>query len=204
MAQGVYKVTEMFEEEMCSYTGAPFAAAVDNCSNAICMALTYEKVNGLEITIPNRTYMSVPCEIIHAGAKVRWEMIDSLSFKGPYRLKPTKVWDSSLRLTSGMYIPGSHMCLSFAPGKHLQLGKGGMILTDDEAAYKWFKRARMSGRNEVEYATDEFDVIGWNWYMPPATAALGLQLMRRLSKHNEDLEFPYPDLSKFAIYNSKE
>jgi dTDP-4-amino-4,6-dideoxygalactose transaminase len=200
MAKGIYVVTEMFERGVCEYTGAPFAAAIDNCSNAICMALTYEKVNGMEITIPNRTYMSVPCEIIHAGAMVKWEMVDGDTFRGPFQLKPTKVWDSSLRFTSGMYMPGTHMCLSFAPGKHLQLGKGGMILTDDEAAYKWFKRARMSGRNEMNYDTDYFDMIGWNWYMPPATAALGLQLMPRMKKHNDDLEFPYPDLSRFPAY----
>lgn len=35
------------------------------------------------------------------------------------------------------------------PYKHLKLGKGGTILTDNEEAYKWFKRARFSGRNEM-------------------------------------------------------
>jgi dTDP-4-amino-4,6-dideoxygalactose transaminase len=35
MAQGVYKVTEEFEEKLAKYTGAPHAVTLDNASNAI-------------------------------------------------------------------------------------------------------------------------------------------------------------------------
>lgn len=66
MANGVYKITEDFEKALSDYTGAPYVVTVDNMSNALFLALYYEKVHGLKITIPNRTYPSVPCEIIHA------------------------------------------------------------------------------------------------------------------------------------------
>jgi dTDP-4-amino-4,6-dideoxygalactose transaminase len=208
MAQGVYKITEEFERKVAEYTGAPYAVAVDNMSNALFLALYYEKVTGLEITIPSRTYMSVPCEIIHAGAKVKFEPVDGGKIKGAYQLKPTKVWDCALRFTSKMYVANTHMCLSFTgPYKHLKLGKGGMILTDDEQAYKWFKRARFSGRNECSYHEDEFDMLGWNFYMMPEIAARGLLMMTQFynldgtPKHNDDLELPYPDLSKYEVYN---
>jgi dTDP-4-amino-4,6-dideoxygalactose transaminase len=206
-ASGIYKVTQDFEEMVAKYTGSPFAVAVDNASNALFLALYYEKVSGIEIEIPARTYMSVPCEIIHAGAKVKFLPVTGNTIKGAYQLTPTKVWDSALTFTSDMYIPNTHMCLSFTgPYKHLKLGKGGMILTDDENAYEWFKRARYSGRNQISYHEDEFDMLGWNFYMMPEIAARGILLMNQFynmdgsPKQNADLELPYPDLSKYKIY----
>lgn len=207
MANGVHKITEDFESKLSDYTGAPFVVALDNCSNALFLSLYYEKVKGKDITIPSRTYPSVPCEIIHAGGKVVFEPRSEKTIKGPYQLKPTKVWDSALRFTSNMYMPNTHMCISFTgPYKHLKLGKGGAILTDDYSAYMWFKRARFSGRRECSYHDDYFDMIGWNFYMMPEIAARGLLLMTQFynmdgsPKQNEDLELPYPDLSKYPIY----
>jgi FkbM family methyltransferase len=207
LSSSVYDVTKSFEERLAEYTGAPYAVTVDNQSNALFLALYYEKITGKTIKIPSRTYPSVPCEIIHAGGKVEFEQVYGPTLKGPYQLSPTNVWDSALRFTTDMYIPGTHMCLSFTgPYKHLKLGKGGAILTDDFEAYKWFKRARYSGRNEVSYHDDNFDMLGWNFYMMPEIASRGLLLMNQFynmdgtPKHNEDLELPYPDLSKFDIY----
>jgi len=207
LSSSVYDVTKSFEERLAEYTGAPYAVTIDNQSNALFLALYYEKITGKTIKIPSRTYPSVPCEIIHAGGKVEFEPVYGSTLKGPYQLSPTNVWDSALRFTTDMYIPGTHMCLSFTgPYKHLKLGKGGAILTDDFEAYKWFKRARYSGRNEVSYHDDNFDMLGWNFYMMPEIASRGLLLMNQFynmdgtPKHNEDLELPYPDLSKFDIY----
>ena len=207
MAVGVYKVTEDFEKALCDYTGAPYAVTVDNQSNALFLALMYEKVSGLEISIPARTYPSVPCEIIHAGARVKFEPVTGKTLKGAYQLKPTRVWDAALSFTHNMYIPNTHMCVSFTgPYKHLKLGKGGAILTDDYAAYLWFKRARFSGRRECSYHDDNFDMLGWNFYMMPELAARGLLLMGQFygvdgkPKVMPDIEHPYPDLSKFEIY----
>jgi dTDP-4-amino-4,6-dideoxygalactose transaminase len=226
MAQGVHKITADFEDALCKYTGSPYAVALDNASNALFLALYYEKHFGLGphvgdyISIPANTYPSVPAEIHHAGWKVDFLPIPSYIptlpgtkskyLTGPYRLNPTKVWDSALRFTYDMYIPNTHMCLSFTgPYKHLKLGKGGAILTDDRTAYKWFKKARFSGRDECSYHEDDFDrnpVIGWNFYMMPEIAARGLLLISQFYDaegtpiNTEDLSLPYPDLSKFKIY----
>jgi dTDP-4-amino-4,6-dideoxygalactose transaminase len=206
-AQGIYKITEEFEEKLAHYTGAPYVVTLDNMSNALFLALKYEQIEGQTITIPARTYPSVPCEIIHAGGKVNFTPVEGNTIKGAYPLEPTNVWDSALRFTSDMYIPGTHMCVSFTgPYKHFKLSKGGAILTDNKKAYEWFKRARFSGRNECSYHDDYFDMLGWNFYMMPELAARGLLLMNQFynldgsKKSNEDLELPYPDLSKFKIY----
>ncbi len=207
MSKGVYKVTEEFEEELSKYTGAPFVVTVDNASNALFLSLMYENIKGKEITIPNRTYPSVPCEIIHAGGKVKFKIIDGETIKGAYQLEGSKVWDSALSFTYNMYKKNTHMCVSFTgPHKIFKLSKGGAILTDDYNAYLWFKRARYSGRRECSYFDDNFDMIGWNFYMMPELAARGLLLMKQFYDINDnpknitDLEFPYPDLSKYEIY----
>ena len=211
MANGIYKVTEEFEKKLASYTGAKFAVTLDNMSNGLFLALYYEhnvmnRTND-KITIPARTYPSVPCEIIHAGLKVEFEPVEGTTIKGAYELKGSNVWDSALTFTADMYKPNTHMCVSFTgPYKHFKLSKGGAILTDDVKAYRWFKRARYSGRREVSYHEDNFDMLGWNFYMMPELAARGLLLMNQFytpdgeKKHNADLELPYPDLSKFEIY----
>lgn len=207
MASGVYKVTDEFENKLAEYTGARYAVTVDNMSNALFLALMYEKVCGEEITIPSRTYPSVPCEIIHAGAKVKFKPTKGKTLTGAYQLKPTNIWDSALTFTADMYKPGTHMCISFTgPYKHFKLSKGGAILTDSHEAYLWFKRARYSGRRECSYHDDNLDMLGWNFYMMPELAARGLLLMGQFynmdgtKKHQEDLTLPYPDLSKFKVY----
>lgn len=208
-AQGVHRITEQFERELCRYTGAKYAACVDNQSNALFLALKREGIEGREITIPARTYPSVPCEIIHAGGRVRFAQVERGTLTGAYPLSGSRTWDSALRFTAGMYIPGTFMCISFTgPCKHLKLSKGGAILTDDRAAWKWFKRARFSGRRERSYHEDRFDMLGWNFYMMPEIAARGLLLISQFyerdgtPKHNEDLEIAYPDLSQFEIYKT--
>ena len=212
MANGIYKITEDFEKALSDYTGAPYVVTVDNMSNALFLALYYEKnvkksIKGDTITIPCRTYPSVPCEIIHAGLKVDFEPVEGKTIKGMYQLKGSNVWDSALSFTGDMYKPGQHICVSFTgPYKHFKLSKGGAILTDSLEAYHWFKRARYSGRRECSYHDDYLDMIGWNFYMMPELASRGLLLMGQFynlngsKKRNEDLELPYPDLSKFSIY----
>lgn len=212
MANGVYKITEDFEKALSDYTGAPYVVALDNQSNALFLSLYYENnikknIKTQKIKIPSRTYPSVPCEIIHAGLRVDFYPVNGTKLKGAYQLEGSNVWDSALRFTADMYQPGTHMCISFTgPYKHFKLSKGGAILTDNYEAYLWFKRARYSGRRECSYHDDHFDMLGWNFYMMPELAARGLLLMNQFyntdgsKKINDDLELPYPDLSKFDIY----
>lgn len=96
MAKGVYKITDEFEEELAYYTGAKYAVTVDNLSNGLFLALYYEhyvnkSIKTDTITIPSRTYPSVPCEIIHAGLKVGWNTIDGETITGAYPLEGTNV-----------------------------------------------------------------------------------------------------------------
>lgn len=212
-AQGVHIVTQMFEQELCRYTGAPYAVATDNMSNGLFLCLKYERENGNYpapfnvLKMPSNTYPSVPSEAIMAGWHVDFIPSTGPTLTGAYQLWPTRTWDSALRFTADMYRTGQFQCVSFTGQfKHLKLGKGGAILLDDPKAYEWFKKSRNSGRSECSYHEDNFTMIGRNCYMHPTVAALGLQLITQFynldgtKKHNEDLTLPYPDLSKFRIY----
>lgn len=211
-----YEVVKMFEEEVAEYTSAPYAVAVDSCTNALFLCLTYFKHIGKicpymdtgsdnqlvkEVIIPSKTYLSVPMSIIHAGFEVVFdeEMND---WGGIYQLKPYPLYDASKRLTHDMYIPDNFMCLSFHIKKTLSIGKGGMILTDNKDAVEWFKRARYEGRSEKNYKDDNIQMLGWNMYMTPQQASHGLALMQVYFKDVPDLdEFNgYKDLRTNNIF----
>lgn len=203
----VHQVTREFEKELERYTGAPHAIAVDNCSNAIFLSLMYEGIGGETISIPSRTYMSVPCSIIQCGGRVGFLPVEGETLTGPYRLFPTRTIDSALRFTHDMYVPDTFTCLSFTgPYKHLKLGKGGAILTDDPDANDWFRRVRFNGRREKSYHEDTFDMLGWNFWMMPEVATRGLHMMTQFYDQdgnplsNPDLTLPYPDLSTHEAY----
>ena len=206
-----YHDTEEFEKAIADYTGAPYVVTLDSCSSGIFISLIYEGIRDREVGITCRTYMSVPCEIIHAGGRVKFLPMEDRVLRGAYRLEGTKTWDSALRFTADMYIPDSFMCCSFTGStKILKLGKGGCILTDNEDAYNWFKLVRFSGREECSYHDQKsFNILGWNFYFNPMLATLGLMLIGQFynfdhsKKSIPDAENIYPDLSLHSIYTTK-
>ncbi len=195
MKHNPFHIVKMLEEEVANYTGTPYAVAVDSCTNALFLCCKYFQVK--EVYIPQKTYLSVPQSIIHAGGKV---ILEHREWEGIYDLKPYPIYDAALRFTSNMYIPNSFMCLSFHYKKQLPIGKGGMILTDDIRAVEWFKKARYEGRSEKNYWEDEINTLGWNMYMTPMEAAIGLSLMQNLNLNNPDIieENGYRDLTEFV------
>lgn len=212
MSKGVYGVTEQFEEAIAKYTGAPYVVTIDNACNALFLCLYYEKniaktIKTDTIAIPSRTYPGVPPEIIRNGFKIDFLPVAGKYLEGPYNLIGSKVWDSALRFTHNMYMPGQFMCCSFTGGlKTFKMGsKAGCILTDDPIAAAWFKRARFSGRREMPYMEDNLDMLGWNYYLNPELSTRGLILMTGFYKdgkplHFPDVKLPYPDLSQFPVY----
>jgi dTDP-4-amino-4,6-dideoxygalactose transaminase len=62
-----------------------------------------------------------------------------------------------------------------------------MILTDDKDFVDWARPMIYMGRDKnVKYEDDIFVVGGYNMYMPPETAILGLYQFAELSKENKD------------------
>lgn len=196
-----YRIVQMFEEEVAQYTSAPYAVSIDSCTNALFLCCKYLGV--IEAILPKKTYLSVPQSVIHAGGEVVFE---DREWSGIYQIKPYPIWDSAKRLTSDMYLPGQYMCLSFHIKKHLGLGKGGMILTDNEDAVRWFKKARYEGRSEKNYMEDDIDMLGWNMYMTPQQAAAGLARLQNYPEHMPDLDENkgngYRDLTELTVFKN--
>jgi len=191
-----YQIVREFEQAICSFTSSPFAVAVDSCTNALFLCCKY--LNVTEVVLPSRTYVSVPCSVIHAGGFVKWENYDWRSDRS-YYLKPYPIIDSAHKFERGMF-KGGYQCLSFSANKAINIGKGGMILTEDSVAASWFKKARYCGRNECPTTEDKFETLGWNMYMTPEQAARGLLLMQFIPEKFESDIKEFPDLSSFKIY----
>ena len=193
-----YEIVKKFEEEVALYAGSKYAVAVDSCTNALFLCCKYLDVD--EVEIPKKTYVSVPCSIIHAGGKVKFR---EEKWIGVYQLKPYPIYDGAKRFTHGMYIKNSYYCLSFHQKKHINIGRGGMILTNNYQAYKWFKKARFDGREEIPLNQDHFQMLGWNMYITPEQAARGLMILSIFPDKNDDIlneENEFPDLSIYSIY----
>jgi len=198
-------VVDLFEKKMAEYAGSKYAVSVDSCTDALYLCLKYLDASGTVI-LPSKTWISVPCSVIQSGCKVKF---DNYTWTGAYQLKPYPIWDGAVRMKKGMYKPNTYHCLSFHIRKHIPIGKGGMILTDDKKAYDWFRTVRYEGRtmsedgiNYVLYKKDVIKSQGWNMYMTPEQAARGLELLEKIEDDNPDQESSgtCKDLEKLGIY----
>ena len=205
-------VTEMFEEAVAKYCGSRYAIAVNSCTNGIGLCLQYQKACFKLpefVDCPAHTYLGVPMQIVHAGAKIAWRKTYAWDIKGYYHLRKTPIIDSARLFTKGMYVKDSLMVTSHHWSKTLGMEQGGCILTDNKDAFNFLSRARSDGRDLsysiAEQVEKQHVIMGWHCYMTPETAAAGLQCMTWLPDHKEPLmdgepEEMYPDLSKLTCF----
>lgn len=218
-----YQVVRDFEAAVCEYTGAPYCVTTNSCTMALTLAVAWHMKrarflaeesdhlldfinDGVKVSIPKRTYVSVPMAILHAGARPTFR---DEEWSGAYQLKPLPVFDSARLFTGGMWncmsvpsIAHKMVCLSFHASKTLGDTQGGAILLDDPEAVIWLRRARFDGRAEgVPPKDDFFRQIGWHAYMSPDVAARLLLKLHSLPRHNAPLpNDQYPDLSTLDIF----
>ncbi|MHC4726114.1 MAG: DegT/DnrJ/EryC1/StrS family aminotransferase [Planctomycetota bacterium] len=195
-----YEVVRRFESEMAQYTGAPYAVAVESCSAALFLCCIYLKVKQVEI--PKTTYPSVACGIVNAGGTCKFRD-ENWQPHGHYALKPYPIIDSAKYIARDMYQKGQYVCLSFHLKKHIPIGRGGMILTDNKIAVNWLKAARFDGRHECPLWEDTLAMAGWNMYMTPEQAARGLELMQWFGDGFVGERDRYHDLSKYDFYKQR-
>jgi len=197
-------VIDIFEKKVAQFAGSKFAVTVDCCTNGLFLCLKFLKAEG-KITIPKRTYVSVPMMIKQAGCQV--EFVDK-EWEGLYKLEPFNVYDSAIRWTKGMYEgDGALQVISFQIKKRIPIGRGGIILTDDENAYEWLKLARYDGRDmSLPYEDPQhIKTEGYHMYMTPEDAARGIILMDKTPEVNEDSGkwLNYPDLTEYKFFKGE-
>jgi dTDP-4-amino-4,6-dideoxygalactose transaminase len=175
-------VIDAFEKKVAAFAGAKYGVAVDCCTHGVFLSLQYLKATGT-ITIPDRTYVSIAQQIVHSGCQVAFE---DITWTGMYQLKPYPIWDAATRWHKGMYKGGYHVT-SFQLKKRVPIGRGGMILTDDPEAYRWLKKACYDGRDlDIPQWDDDYEIMGWHYYMTPEDAARGIILMDQVPEITED------------------
>lgn len=197
-----YEVVSELEKRVADYAGAPYAVAVDSCSNALLLSLAYRFTNGWPktVSIPKYTYVGVAQAILNAGGNIVFRNED---WQGEYKLMGVKIIDAARRFKKGMYSGrfGNLYCVSAHWGKTFKIGRGGFILTDDEEAADTLRRMRFDGRMAgVPPKQDDF-IRGYHCYMLPEEAARGLMLMSYMPDDNPDIPWDdYADLSQYPIF----
>ena len=198
----IYSVVDEFEKAVAKYAGAKYGVSVNSCTNAIMLSLVYKEnythLISRTVYLPKYTYVGVPYAVINAGYKIEWT---DEKWTGIYTIAPYDVIDSARRFTKDMYVKDSLYCLSFHETKHLAIGDGGMILTDDKKAYDILRQMRFDGRTPgLSVFDDDFTLPAFHCHMKPFIATRGLMLMAGVKNYYEDLLGDYPDLSKYKIF----
>ena len=161
-----------FEQTIANFYGAPYAIAVDSCTHAMELCMRYEKYDFVEV--PTNTYISVPLIMKKIGIR-QWRWEDN-QWEKYYYIGSTNIVDAAVYFEKNSYIPGTYFCLSFQQRKHLPLGRGGMILTDDPKAYYILKRMSCDGRDFYRpWRDQDIDIMGYHYYMTPEKASEGLE-----------------------------
>ena len=164
-----FKTVETLENKLAKFFGAPYAIAVDCCTHGLELCLRY--TNTKEFSTPSRTYLSVPFLANKLNIKHTWNYIE---WKDYYYLTDNII-DAAVLWKENSYIPETFMCISFQFQKHLSLGRGGVILTDNLEAATNLKKMSYDGRlPNIPWRDQDIKTIGYHYYMTPETAQLGL------------------------------
>ncbi len=193
-----FNIVSEFESKVAEYFGSAYAVATDSCTHGIELCLRYEKHT--EVTVPTRTYVSVPNLASKLNIKLLW---DDKEWKDYYYLGDTNIIDAAVLWKENSYIPGTYMCLSFQFQKHLSLGRGGMILLDNKESADILKKMSYDGRIPgVPWRDQDIDTIGYHYYMTPETAQLGLdKLPEAIAKTPRQWEWTdWPDLRNMKVF----
>ena len=134
------------------------------------------------------------------GLSLGWRDENWVNF---YRLGSTNIYDAAAMWGKDTYMPGTMMCLSFQYRKHLNLGRGGMILLDDHQAALKLKKMSYDGRlPNIPWREQDIDCYGFHYYMTPETAQEGLDKLPAAIKLEPKkwTITDWPDLTKMEIF----
>ena len=193
----MFEVVEDFEMQIAEFFKAPFAVAVDSCTHGIELALRYTGVN--KISVPKRTYISIPLLAQKLGIELEWRDEIWVDY---YHLTASVI-DAAVLWRADSYIPGTMMALSFQYQKHLSLGRGGMLLLDDENAALELKKMSYDGRvPSIPWREQDISTVGYHYYMTPETALLGSEKLPAAMEMEPRkwVAEDWPDLTNMSVF----
>lgn len=193
-----FESVSKLENIISKHFGSKFAVATDSCTHALELCIRLKKLK--KITIPKRTYVSIPMLAVKMNLKLNFEDIDWSDY---YYFKDTNIIDAAVLWKKNGYIKGTMMCLSFQYQKHLNIGRGGMILLDNFFDYKMLVRMSYDGRERgVPWREQNIKHIGYHYYLTPELADLGIKIFNKVknTKPKKWTSHDYPDLSKMKVF----
>lgn len=202
--------SQEFEEKFAEYVGAKHAVFVDSGTSALFLAVQYLIKEGKikrSMHVPSLTFTASAEVIENSGLAVQFEDVDLKSF----------CMDEDLRDSIGVHLTGNKCksnsliydsahrierndvkdspatwCYSFYATKNITTVQGGMIATNDERAYNWFKLARDHGldlgtkeRYTGKYKQYDVTFIGYRVKGDDLRAVIGLEQLKKLPEMTE-------------------
>lgn len=193
-----FNTVRKFEQEIAAFYGAPYGVAIDCCTHGLELTLRYTKAK--KIIVPEHTYLSVAMLADKLNIERLWQ---DREWEDYYFLT-LDIIDAAVYWKENSYIPGTFMVTSFQFKKHLSLGRGGMILTDNEEAANKLRSMAYDGRTSTSlpWAEQNITEIGYHYYMTPETAQLGLNRLEE-AKKIESKKWSwvdYPNIRNFKVF----
>ena len=194
-----FDIVKKFENQIAVFFGAPYAVAVDCCTHGleVCLRYTKEEI----IKVPYRTYISIPFLASKLSIKLQWK---DENWNDYYYISE-KIIDAAVLWKKDSYIKNTFMCISFQFRKHLNLGRGGIILCPDKKSYNELKKMTYDGRDpNIPWREQNIESLGYHYYMTPETASKGIEKLpeaiKREPKKWKITE--WPDLRKMKVFNN--
>ena len=192
-----FEIVKKFESEIADFFGSKYAIAVDSCTHGIELCLRLTKSN--KITVPKNTYLSIPFLSHKLKINLEWKDENWVD----YYYLTENIIDAAVLWKKGSYIPNAMMCVSFQYQKHLSLGRGGIILLDNEEDAKKLKKMSYDGRiPNIPWREQDIDIIGYHYYMTPEIAKLGLDKLNDAinTKPRKWSINDWPDLTQMTVF----
>jgi dTDP-4-amino-4,6-dideoxygalactose transaminase len=195
-----FEVVSNFENKISEFFGSKYAIAVDSCTHGLELCLRY--TNETKINVPKRTYLSVPFLAEKIGLEREWRD-DNWERYYTINYGDKRIIDAAVLWEKNSYIPNTFMCISFQYQKHLSLGRGGIILMDNESDYISLKKMSYDGRlPNIPWRDQDIDTVGFHYYMTPETAQLGLNKLQTAidTPPRQWVVTDWPDLTEMQIF----
>ena len=221
------KETKALEEEFAAFSGAKYAVATNGCTMALYLAIKHLGLKKEdEVIVPSITWSATASVVIQAGAtpvfadvkKEDWcldpedvkkkitkntKLVIPVHYSGSYakgfeNFPIPVLYDSAHRIEKNDF-KGIVSCYSFYAVKNMTTIRGGMVLTNDEKAAKWYAMmchggltkdtlSRYQGgasKNDASNFYYEIDTPGWNFDMTDVEAAIGREQLKKVENLND-------------------
>ncbi len=219
------KQTAAFEEEFADFSGAIHGVATNGCTMALYLVvkrLGLQKTD--EVIVPSLTWSATASIVIEAGATPVFADVDPktwcldpedvkrkitpktklvipVHFAGRYaagfeNFPVPVIFDSAHRIAKNDF-KGTTSCYSFYAVKNMTTVRGGMTLTTDQNAAKWYRMACHGGLSKDTLSRHvgsgkalassfyyEVEVPGWNFDMTDVEAAIGREQLKKVLSFN--------------------